>query len=51
MKIINFFNRTYQQLAIALHTLSLRYRTVRIHRNLKNGFYMGWFVVSGFIKH
>lgn len=51
MKIIKFFNRTYQQLAVALHTLSMRYKQVRIHKSLKNGLYVGWFSVSGFIKH
>lgn len=47
MKVIRFFNRTYQELACALLSLNRRYRIVRLYRTLKNGLFYGYFEVGG----
>jgi hypothetical protein len=46
MKIINFIHRTYQEIIVAYMLLKNRYRTVRFHKTLVNGYFFGYFEVS-----
>jgi hypothetical protein len=45
-KIINFINRTREQLCLALYTLKMRYKKVLIHFHYYNGWWWGWFEVE-----
>lgn len=44
-KIINFANKTAEQLIQSMYNLRKRYRQVQIKRYLKNGLYYGYFSV------
>lgn len=50
LRVIRFFNRTYDQLTQALFKLNRRYRTVRLHRQQIKGLFSGWFEVGNYIK-
>ena len=45
-KIINFIQRTYQEIIVAYMLLKNRYRTVRFYKTLVNGYFCGYFEVA-----
>lgn len=49
-KVINFLNRTKEQIFTAYGNLKLRYKKVKFIWKLKNGLWDGFFLVEGIGK-